>query len=81
MHSVLLAEAMMTCASCQQLAALQKQGRCSCVLSTLLCGGLHMLHVVHLRDMTELSAQCMLISQFLSVDCADDAERQGMNVD
>jgi hypothetical protein len=45
MHSVLLAEAMMTCASCQQLAVLRKQGHYSCVLSDLLCSGV-MLHVV-----------------------------------
>lgn len=68
MHAVLLAEAMMTCASCQQLAVLQKQGHCSCVLSDLLCGGLHVLHVVHHRDMTDLSALCMLFYQLLSVD-------------
>ncbi len=32
------------------------QGHCSCALSDLLCSGLHVLHVVCHRDVTELSA-------------------------
>ncbi len=81
MHSVLLAEAMMTCASCQQLIVRQNQGHCTCVLGTLLWSGLHMLHVVHHRGMTELSAWCTLICQSLSGDPLDESQRQEIYLD